>query len=147
MWQRYEVMARAVKQGLKGEIRGMQLLEPSAQKIYEREKRGDLAIGGLHTKAAARALAAMHVNSSMGVVCAAPTGGAAGTIPGVITTLVEEKGLEKTQTVKALFAAGGGDRGRRGHVFGRSCRGSRGNGSAGVGRSGYLVPEHHGVSL
>jgi L-serine dehydratase len=106
MWQRYEVIARSVKQGLKGEIRGMQLLEPSAQKIYEREKRGDLAIGGLHTKAAARALAAMHVNSSMGVVCAAPTGGAAGTIPGVITTLVEEKGLEKTQTVKALFAAG-----------------------------------------
>ena len=106
MWRRYEIMARAVEQGLKGEIRGMQLLEPSAQKIYEREERGDLAIGGLHTKAAARALAAMHVNSSMGVVCAAPTGGAAGTIPGVITTLVEEKGLEKIQTVKALFAAG-----------------------------------------
>jgi L-serine dehydratase len=106
MWRRYEIMARAVKQGLRGEIRGMQLLEPSAQKIYEREKRGDLAIGGLHTKAATRALAVMHVNSSMGVVCAAPTGGAAGTIPGVITTLVEEKGLEKIQTVKALFAAG-----------------------------------------
>jgi len=106
MWRRYEIMARAVKQGLEGEIRGMQLLEPSAQKIYEREKKGNLAIGGLHTKAAARALAAMHVNSSMGVVCAAPTGGAAGTIPGVITTLVEEKGLEKIQTVKALFAAG-----------------------------------------
>jgi L-serine dehydratase len=106
MWRRYEIMARAVEQGLKGEIRGMQLLEPRAQKIYEREGRGDLAIGGLHTKAAARALAVMHVNSSMGVVCAAPTGGAAGTIPGVITTLVEEKGLVKIQTVKALFAAG-----------------------------------------
>jgi len=106
MWRRYEIMAQAVEQGLKGEIRGMQLLEPSAQKIYEREERGDLAIGGLHTKAAARALAAMHVNSSMGVVCAAPTGGAAGTIPGVITTLAEEKGLDKIQTVKALFAAG-----------------------------------------
>jgi len=106
MWRRYEIMARAVEQGLRGEIGGMQLLEPSAQEIYEREERGDLAIGGLHTKAAARALAAMHVNSSMGVVCAAPTGGAAGTIPGVITTLVEEKGLDKNQTVKALFAAG-----------------------------------------
>jgi L-serine dehydratase len=106
MWRRYELMAQAVKQGLKGEIRGMQLLEPSAQNIYEGEKRGSLAIGGLHTKAAARALAAMHVNSSMGVVCAAPTGGAAGTIPGVITTLVEEKKLDKLQTVKSLFAAG-----------------------------------------
>jgi L-serine dehydratase len=106
MWRRYGIMAQAVEQGLRGEIRGMQLLEPSAQSIYEREKRGDLAIGGLHTKAAARAMAAMHVNSSMGVVCAAPTGGAAGTIPGVITTLVEEKSLGKIETVKALFAAG-----------------------------------------
>jgi L-serine dehydratase len=106
MWRRYEVMARAVEQGLRGEIGGMQLLEPSAQKIYEREGRGDLAIGGLHTKAATRALAAMHVNSSMGVVCAAPTGGAAGTLPGVIITLVEEKSLDKIQIVKSLFAAG-----------------------------------------
>jgi L-serine dehydratase len=106
MWKRYEIMTQAVEQGLRGEIRGMQLLEPSAEKIFIREERGDLAIGGLHTRAAARALATMHVNSSMGVVCAAPTGGAAGTIPGVITTLVEEKALEKIQTVKALFAAG-----------------------------------------
>ena len=106
MWRRYEIMARAVEQGLRGDIGGMQLLEPSAQVIYEREERGELAIGGLHTRAAARALAVMHVNSSMGVVCAAPTGGAAGTIPGVITTLVEERGLNKIQTVKALFAAG-----------------------------------------
>ncbi|MBQ04508.1 hypothetical protein CL673_07375 [Candidatus Bathyarchaeota archaeon] len=106
MWRRYEIMAQAVEQGLRGNIRGMQLLEPSAQRIYELETRGDLATGGLHTKAAARALAAMHVNSSMGVVCAAPTGGAAGTIPGTITTLVDERGLNKIQTVNALFAAG-----------------------------------------
>lgn len=54
-----------------------------------------------------RALAVMHVNSSMGVVCAAPTGGAAGTLPGVITTLVEEKGLNKEETALAMFAASG----------------------------------------
>jgi L-serine dehydratase len=154
MWRRYELMAQAVKQGLKGEIRGMQLLEPSAQNIYEGEKRGSLAIGGLHTKAAARALAAMHVNSSMGVVCAAPTGGAAGTIPGVITTLVEEKKLDKLQTVKSLFAAGAvgmwvpsRDRSRWGHVICSSCGDNRRLSSAGAGRRGYLVPEHYGLPM
>ena len=105
MWRRYEIMHQAVERGLNNEIRGMQLLEPSAREVFNREKIGLLAIGGLHTKAAARAMAAMHVNSSMGVVCAAPTGGAAGTIPGVIVTLVEEKKLSKEQTVSALFAA------------------------------------------
>lgn len=105
MWRRYEIMQQSVEHGLSNEIRGMQLLEPSARHIFNREKIGRVAIGGLHTKAAARAMAAMHVNSSMGVVCAAPTGGAAGTIPGVIVTLVEEKKLSKERAVSALFAA------------------------------------------
>jgi L-serine dehydratase len=83
----------------------MQLLEPSAREIIHREKNGELAIGGLHTIAAARAMAVMHVNSSMGMVCAAPTGGAAGTIPGVITTLVDEKEMNSKEIVLALFAA------------------------------------------
>jgi len=47
----------------------------------------------------------MHVNGGMGVVCAAPTAGSAGVIPGVIVTLAEEKGLSQEQTVLALLAA------------------------------------------
>lgn len=105
MWRRYKIMCDAVEKGLNGQIRGMQLLEPSAQEIFNREKSGSLAIGGLHTRAAVRAMAAMHVNSSMGIVCAAPTGGAAGTIPGVIITLAEEKKLNKGQITRALFSA------------------------------------------
>ena len=55
---------------------------------------------------AARALAVMHVNSAMGVVCAAPTGGSAGTIPGAVITLAEEKHLTREQIAMSLFAAG-----------------------------------------
>lgn len=55
---------------------------------------------------AARALAAMHVNSGMGVVCAAPTGGSAGVLPAVLVTLVEEKGLDADRAALALLAAG-----------------------------------------
>jgi L-serine dehydratase len=84
----------------------MQLLSPSAGRIYDAEAKGRLAVGGLHTRAAARALAVMHVNSGMGVVCAAPTGGSAGALPAVVVTLVEEKGLGREGAALALLAAG-----------------------------------------
>jgi L-serine dehydratase len=65
-----------------------------------------VAIGGLHTRAAARAMAVMHTCNSRGVVCAAPTGGSAGVIPAVIITLAEEFNLSDEDTVRLLFAAG-----------------------------------------
>lgn len=104
MYRRYVIMKTGVENGLKLK-NGMQLLTPTAGKIWHAEKEGKLAVGGLHTKAAVRALAVMHVNSSMGVVCAAPTGGAAGALPGVIITLVEEKELNEEETAYAMFAA------------------------------------------
>jgi L-serine dehydratase len=42
----------------------------------------------------------------MGIVCAAPTGGSAGVLPGVMVTLEEEKGLAGERAALALLAAG-----------------------------------------
>jgi L-serine dehydratase len=106
MIHRFEVMQDAVLKGLDASPPGMQLLAPSAGKIYKAESEGRLAVGGLHTRAAARAMAVMHVNGGMGVVCAAPTAGAAGTLPAVMTTLVEEMGLGKEEAALPLLAAG-----------------------------------------
>ncbi|MCL7452927.1 MAG: L-serine ammonia-lyase, iron-sulfur-dependent, subunit alpha, partial [Anaerolineae bacterium] len=83
----------------------MQLLQPTARAIYEAEAQGRLATGGLHTRAAARAMAVMHVNGGMGLVCAAPTAGSAGTVPGVVVTLVEDLHLSRQQAAHALLAA------------------------------------------
>ena len=47
----------------------------------------------------------MHINSGQGVVCAAPTAGASGTLPGVLLTLAEEKGLAREQIALAILAA------------------------------------------
>jgi hypothetical protein len=60
----------------------------------------------LHARAAARALAAMHVNCGMGMVCAAPTAGSAGVLPGVLTTFLAERGVEPARIARALLAAG-----------------------------------------
>jgi L-serine dehydratase len=103
--RRFEVMRAAVHRGLGDDLPPMQLLRPSARRIYQAEAEGRLAIGGLHTRAAARAMAVMHVNGGMGVVCAAPTAGSAGAIPGVLVTLAEELGLGQEQTALALLAA------------------------------------------
>jgi L-serine dehydratase len=103
--QRFEVMQAAVHRGLKDDLLQMQLLRPSAGQIYRAEAEGRVAIGGIHTRAAARAMAVMHVSGAMGVVCAAPTAGSAGTLPGVVVTLAEEKGLSREQIALALLAA------------------------------------------
>lgn len=106
MKKRLRVMQESIKYGLQDQKINMQLLEPSAHRIEQAIKRKSVAIGGPHARAAARAMAVMHTANSMGILCAAPTGGSAGVLPGVISTLVEEKNLNEKQAVLALFAAG-----------------------------------------
>ncbi|NLS93565.1 MAG: hypothetical protein GXX96_15510 [Planctomycetaceae bacterium] len=105
MVRRFEIMFGSVEEGLRG--RGsMQLLHSSAHKIMAADRADRLPAGGLHTRAAARAMAAMHVNCSMGVVCAAPAAGSAGVLPGVTATLLLERQVSKRAIADALFAAG-----------------------------------------
>jgi L-serine dehydratase len=106
MLRRYDIMAAAAEQGLDPAFRGLQLLAPSAGAIFRAAADGRLSSSSPAIRAAARALAVMHVNSAMGVVCAAPTGGSAGTIPGALITLAEERRLSREQIAMALFAAG-----------------------------------------
>ena len=105
--RRYEVMRAAVSQGLEGRGLRMQFLRPSARDIFQQEAAGRLPVGGIHARAAARALAVMHVNASHGLVVAAPTGGASGTLPGTVVTLAEEMNLSEQQIALALLAASG----------------------------------------
>ena len=105
MLRRYRVMEKAVEAGLAEKIPSMKLLYPSARNVMEAEKNNRVAIGGIHTRAAARAMAVMHINGAKGLVCAAPTAGSAGTVPGVFVTLKQEMGLCGGELAKALFAA------------------------------------------
>jgi L-serine dehydratase len=105
MGRRWEVMKASVTRGLAGEGLAMQLLEPVAGQVFAAAEARRVAVGGLHTRAAARAMAVMHVSSSLGIVCAAPTGGSAGVLPGALVTLAEERGLGDESALLALFAA------------------------------------------
>jgi L-serine dehydratase len=105
MKRRLDVMDASILQGEKGEDINMQLLHPSAPDLLKSISEGRVPVGGIHAKAAARAMAVCHVNNSMGVVCAAPTGGSSGVIPGVITSMAEEFDLKTDRSVMGLLAA------------------------------------------
>ncbi|GAG75054.1 unnamed protein product [marine sediment metagenome] len=105
MLRRFEVMRISVNEGLHDRNVKMHLLKPSARRIFDSEEKGLAAIGGIHTRAAARSMAVMHICNSKGIICAAPTGGSAGVLPGVLVTLVEEKNIGPEKTAAALFAA------------------------------------------
>lgn len=106
MLRRYDVMAESARRGLEPGFGGMQLLTPTAGRIFAAEADGRLSVRGLHTRAAARSMAVMHVDAAMGVVCAAPTGGSAGTIPGAMVTLAEERQLGREQIALSMLASG-----------------------------------------
>ena len=105
--RRFDVMRSAVQRGLTADLPPMRLLQPTAHRVHRAAAEGRVAVGGLHTRAAARAMAVMHVNGSMGLICAAPTAGSAGVIPGTVVTLVDELRLDREQTALALLAAAG----------------------------------------
>lgn len=107
MLNRYAVMRKSVEDGLDNSRVNMLLLEPMAGNIMHSVREKRVPIGGIHSIAGAAAMAAMHTCNSRGVVCAAPTGGAAGTLPGVLTALDGEYDVPSRQMALMLFAAGG----------------------------------------
>ena len=106
MEERLEIMLDAVRLGLSGDIASMKLLSPVAGTLAAAERKGAFFLGGPHARAAIRAMAALHTNASGGVVCAAPTGGAAGVLPGVLATLLEDLLIGRRSVLMALWAAG-----------------------------------------
>lgn len=106
MERRLDIMLTAVRRGLAGDFSSMKLLAPTAERMLNSEKEGAMFTGGPHARAAIRSMAALHVCSSGGVVCAAPTGGAAGVLPGVAATLAEDFGIAGERLLLSLWATG-----------------------------------------
>ena len=106
MNRRLQIMFDAVDKGLAGDFPSMKLLSPMAGTLQSSLEEGKMFLGGPHAKGAIRAMAALHVCSAGGVVVAAPTGGAAGVIPGVAATLARDFNIDEDRLLLALWAAG-----------------------------------------
>lgn len=78
-----------------------------AVKIKDYRKSHKTLSGDMIMSAVQSAIATNEVNAAMGVVCATPTAGSSGTLPGVLFTLEKRLGLDEEQMVRFLFTAGG----------------------------------------
>jgi len=90
--RRYDIMVQAVRRGLEPAFTGLQLLAPCAGAIFRAEAAGRLSVRSLHTRAAARALAVMHVTAPW-AWCVRHRPRFGGRHSGTLVTLAEERAL------------------------------------------------------
>lgn len=102
-----EVMRDAVKKGTTGEgvksVTGYTGQDAIRLQKYS-ENEHPLA-GQEMIEAVKGAVATNEVNAAMGIICATPTAGSSGTIPGVIFKLEKTHGFDDEQLIDFLFAA------------------------------------------
>ena len=83
------VMEQAVERGIRGVKSPTGLTGGDAVKVQAYMKSGKGLSGDTILDAVSKAVATNEVNAAMGIICATPTAGSAGTVPGVLFALRE----------------------------------------------------------
>ncbi len=100
------VMEEAVSRGLGQEIRSVSgLTGGDALRLQSYLSKG-ASLSGALLAAVAGAMATNEVNAAMGRICATPTAGASGVVPGVLLALKERFNPTREQMLRFLFTAG-----------------------------------------
>ncbi|MBB1124517.1 L-serine ammonia-lyase, iron-sulfur-dependent, subunit alpha [Limosilactobacillus albertensis] len=113
VWQRMRInlltMQNAIKQGETGDgVRSRTgLTGGEAIKLKNYRERGKTLSGDAMMAAVENAVATNEVNAAMGVICATPTAGSSGTLPGTLFMLKKRLQLTEEQMIRFLFTAGG----------------------------------------
>ncbi|MUV43136.1 L-serine ammonia-lyase, iron-sulfur-dependent, subunit alpha [Lactobacillus acidophilus] len=104
-----ETMREAVKKGRTGNgvYSSTGLTGGEAVKIKKYREKGHTLSGDTIMSAVQNAVATNEVNAAMGVICATPTAGSSGTLPGVLFMLEKRLNLTEEQMIRFLFTAGG----------------------------------------
>jgi len=109
MNQTLSVMQDAIAYGLSGVRSTGGLVGGDGLRLKLRgagSENGVSLLGPLPAKVAAYALAANEANAAMGKICAAPTAGSSGVLPGILFAVAEERGYSRDELALALLAAG-----------------------------------------
>lgn len=109
MRKNYLVMKEAVEKGLAGDgvFSPTGLTGGEAVKLMNYRKRRKSLSGDDLLIAVENAIATNEVNASLGIICATPTAGSSGTLPGVMFGIKDKLGLSEDQMVQMLFCASG----------------------------------------
>ncbi|WP_449539972.1 L-serine ammonia-lyase, iron-sulfur-dependent, subunit alpha [Ferdinandcohnia sp. Marseille-Q9671] len=106
MEQNLEVMEQAVERGLAGVSSHSGLTGGDAVLLQEYMKKGTFLSGRTVLDAVSKAVATNEVNAAMGTICATPTAGSAGVVPGTLFAVKEKLNPTREQMVQFLFTAG-----------------------------------------
>ncbi|WP_096189168.1 L-serine ammonia-lyase, iron-sulfur-dependent, subunit alpha [Evansella halocellulosilytica] len=107
MEKNLEVMEKAVDRGIKEQVKSVSgLTGGDGKKLYEYIQNHDTLSGTQLLDAVAKAMATNEVNAAMGTICATPTAGSAGVVPGVLFSVKNKLNPTKEQMVRFLFTSG-----------------------------------------
>ena len=130
------VMMQAVEEGLAGVSSKTGLTGGDAKKLQEYINSGKSITGSDFLNGVAAAIATNEVNASLGLICATPTAGSAGVLPGCIHAFKEKFNIDEETQLRMLFTAG---------AFGfvvannASCSGAEGGCQAEIGSASAMA--------
>ena len=101
-----EVMKAAARKGLQGVASHSGMTGGDARRLMAYLEKGQALTCDTFVRALACAVATNEVNASMGVICATPTAGSCGVLPGVLLAVQEKLRAPDEALVDALFCAG-----------------------------------------
>ncbi|MGM7635879.1 L-serine ammonia-lyase, iron-sulfur-dependent, subunit alpha [Bacillus sp. Hm123] len=106
MERNLDVMEQAVNRGLSGVKSLSGLTGGDAVLLQDYIAKGQTLSGPLLLDAVSKAVATNEVNAAMGTICATPTAGSAGVVPGTLFAIQDKLNPSKEEKVRFLFTAG-----------------------------------------
>lgn len=99
------VMERAIERGLNGVKSQTGLTGGDAVLLQNYIKSGRALSGNLLLDAVSKAMATNEVNAAMGIICATPTAGSAGVVPGTLFAVKSQLNPTREEMIQYLFTA------------------------------------------
>ncbi|WP_394232565.1 L-serine ammonia-lyase, iron-sulfur-dependent, subunit alpha [Niallia oryzisoli] len=106
MEQNLIVMEKAVERGINGVQSHSGLTGGDAVLMQKYLQKGQFLAGDTILDAVSKAMATNEVNAAMGIICATPTAGSAGVVPGTLFALKNKLNPTREQMLAYLFTAG-----------------------------------------
>lgn len=106
MEKNLQVMENAIEEALKGVQSVTGLTGGDAVLVQEYMKNKTPLSGHILLDAVSKAMGTNEVNAAMGIICATPTAGSAGCVPGTLFAVKNQLNPTRDQMVRYLFTAG-----------------------------------------
>ncbi|MCM3160463.1 L-serine ammonia-lyase, iron-sulfur-dependent, subunit alpha [Metabacillus litoralis] len=106
MEKNLEVMEQAVEKGLSGVKSHSGLTGGDAVLLQSYLEKGNFLSGDTILDAVSKAVATNEVNAAMGTICATPTAGSAGVVPGTLFAVKEKLKPTRKEMIEFLFTSG-----------------------------------------